>query len=68
MDLLQSDYDYNRNKGGVSQILQQYGQLDIFKAGGFSAISPKPNLYKPITHVQTGMIFFSGTHSIRNTI
>ena len=41
MDLLQSDYDYRENKGGVSQILQQYGQLDIFKAGGFSAISPE---------------------------
>ena len=41
MDLLQSDYDYRENKGGVSQILQQYGQLDIFKAGGFNAISPE---------------------------
>ena len=41
MDLLQSDYDYRENKGSVSQILQQYGQLDIFKAGGFSAISPE---------------------------
>ncbi|MCH5328106.1 MAG: SusC/RagA family TonB-linked outer membrane protein [Coprobacter sp.] len=41
MDLLQSDYTYRENKGGVSQLLQQYGQLDAFKTGGFSAISPE---------------------------
>lgn len=41
MDLLQSDYTYREKKGGVSEILQQYNQLDAFKAGGFSAISPE---------------------------
>ena len=39
MDLLQSDYTYREEKGGVSQILQQYGQMDAFKNGGFNAIS-----------------------------
>ena len=39
MDLLQSDYTYREEKGGVSQILQQYGQMEAFKNGGFNAIS-----------------------------
>lgn len=41
MDLLQSDYTYREKKGGVSEILQQYNQLDAFRSGGFGSISPE---------------------------
>ncbi len=40
LDLLLSDYTYRENKGGVSRILQQAGQFDTYKTGGWSALSP----------------------------
>ena len=40
LDLLQSDYTYRENKGGVSRILQNAGMFDAYKAGGWNALSP----------------------------
>ena len=40
LDLLQSDYTYRENKGGVSRILQNAGMFDANKAGGWNALSP----------------------------
>ena len=40
LDLLQSDYTYRENKGGVSRILQNAGLFDAYKAGGWNALSP----------------------------
>lgn len=39
MQLLQSDYTYRQNKGGVAQILSALGETDAFKAGGWDALS-----------------------------
>ncbi len=41
LDLLSRGYHYRENKGSVSQLLTQYGQLDAYKAGGWAAISPE---------------------------
>lgn len=40
LDLLLSDYTYRENKGGVSRILQQNGQFETYKSGGWNALSP----------------------------
>lgn len=39
LDLLASGYSYRSNKGSVAQILSQYAELDIYKNGGWSALS-----------------------------
>lgn len=39
LDLLSRGYHYRESKGSVSQLLTQYGQLDAYKAGGWTAIS-----------------------------
>lgn len=40
LSLLGSGFSYRENKGAVSRILQAAGQLEAFKAGGWSAVSP----------------------------
>lgn len=39
LDLLQSDYTYRENKGGVSRILQNSGEFEAYKQGGWDALS-----------------------------
>lgn len=38
LQLLQSNYTYRENKGGVSRILQSAGMLDAYKSGGWAAL------------------------------
>ncbi|MDE6703295.1 MAG: TonB-dependent receptor plug domain-containing protein, partial [Muribaculaceae bacterium] len=40
LSLLGSNFTYRENKGAVARILQAAGQLEAFKAGGWSAVSP----------------------------
>ena len=40
LDLLGSDFTYRENKGAVSRIIQAAGQLEAFRLGGWSALSP----------------------------
>ena len=48
LSLLGTDFTYRENKGAVSRILQAAGQLEAFKAGGLSAVSPDPaTMVKP---------------------
>ncbi len=39
LDLLSSAYPFRDNKGDVSRLINQYGELDKFREGGFSALS-----------------------------
>lgn len=39
LDLLQSGYDYRQHKGGVANILDELGEFDTFKEGGWDALS-----------------------------
>lgn len=39
LDLLRSSYTTFEKKGGVSRILQAYGELNTYKSGGFSSLS-----------------------------
>ena len=39
LELLQSNYTYRENKGGVSRILQNAGEFDLYKQGGWNALS-----------------------------
>ncbi len=41
LDLLNSDYTYRQNKGGVADILNELGEMDTYKAGGWAALSPE---------------------------
>ena len=41
LDLLSMDYDFRSNKGDVSRLINGYGELDAYMAGGFSALSPE---------------------------
>ena len=41
LELLQTDYTYRENKGGVSRILQEAGMFDAYKNGGWNALSPE---------------------------
>ncbi len=41
LDLLRSDFTYRETKGGVAQILGEYGLTDAYKAGGWDALSPE---------------------------
>ena len=37
--LLDSDYTYRQNKGGVASILNTLGETDAYKTGGWNALS-----------------------------
>ena len=39
LDLLSSGYPFRENKGDVSRLINQYGELARFREGGFSALS-----------------------------
>lgn len=39
LDLLGSGYDYREHKGGVANILDEMGEFDIYKTGGWDALS-----------------------------
>lgn len=41
LDLLGTNFTYRENKGAVSRILSQAGEFDLFKAGGWNALSPE---------------------------
>ena len=41
LDLLNSDYTYRQNKGGVADILNELGEIDAYKTGGWAALSPE---------------------------
>ena len=41
LDLLQSPYDYRQHKGGVANILDDLGEFDAYKAGGWEALTPE---------------------------
>jgi len=41
LSLLQSEYAYRENKGGVSRILDSYGERSLFANNGWDAISPE---------------------------
>ena len=41
LDLLNSDYTYRQNKGGVADILNELGEMDAYKTGGWVALSPE---------------------------
>ncbi len=40
LDLLRSNYTYRKNKGGVAQIINGYGEMASYKSGGWNALSP----------------------------
>jgi TonB-linked SusC/RagA family outer membrane protein len=40
LQLLQSDYTFRKNKGGVAEILARYGELPACESGGWEALSP----------------------------
>ncbi len=40
LDLLSMNYGFRSNKGDVSRLINGYGELDAYMAGGFSALSP----------------------------
>ena len=39
LDLLRSNYTYREHKGGVANILDELGEFDTYKAGGWDALS-----------------------------
>ena len=39
LDLLKTDYTYRQHKGGVANILDELGEFDTYKAGGWDALS-----------------------------
>ena len=41
LDLLGSDYTYRQSKGGVANILNELGEIDAYKTGGWAALSPE---------------------------
>ena len=41
LDLLTSDYSYRSSKGSVAQLLSLYGEIEAYKNGGWSALSPE---------------------------
>lgn len=41
LDLLGSDYAYRQSKGGVANILNELGEIDAYKTGGWAALSPE---------------------------
>ncbi len=40
LDLLSSNYNFRSNKGDVSRLINNAGELNAYMAGGFSALSP----------------------------
>ena len=41
LDLLQSDFTYREHKGGVANILDDLGEFNTYKQGGWDALSPE---------------------------
>lgn len=41
LDLLRSSYSFRDNKGDVARIISKYGLTDVYKSGGWSALSPE---------------------------
>ncbi len=41
LDLLTSAFSYRDSKGSVAQLLNEYGELDAYKTGGWNALSQK---------------------------
>lgn len=41
LGLLGSDYTYRQSKGGVANILNELGEIDAYKTGGWAALSPE---------------------------
>ena len=39
LDLLESQYDYRQHKGGVANILDELGEFDTYRNGGWNALS-----------------------------
>ncbi len=51
LDLLRSDYTYREHKGGVANILDELGEFNAYKAGGWDALSPTAQ--QRINHLRT---------------
>ena len=51
LDLLRSDYTYREHKGGVANILDDLGEFNAYKTGGWDALSPTAQ--QRINHLRT---------------
>ena len=51
LDLLRSDYTYREHKGGVANILDELGEFNAYKTGGWDALSPTAQ--QRINHLRT---------------
>ena len=51
LDLLRSNYTYREHKGGVANILDELGEFDTYKAGGWDALSATAQ--QRINHLRT---------------
>ena len=51
LDLLRSDYTYREHKGGVANILDELGEFNAYKTGGWEALSPTAQ--QRINHLRT---------------